>query len=110
MAVQLETYRDEGCDLFASCLTCPLHRCRYELPNRLPESLVHAALVAQAVVAAPPRSTLEDAVRLARVNRRTAYRALREAERYGYRTQDLLRVARRLRPTSRLAVEAGDAA
>ena len=26
-------YRDEGCDLFASCLTCPLPRCRYDVPG-----------------------------------------------------------------------------
>jgi hypothetical protein len=26
-------YRDEGCDLFASCLTCPLPRCRYDEPG-----------------------------------------------------------------------------
>lgn len=24
-------YRDTGCDLFESCLRCPLSRCRYEL-------------------------------------------------------------------------------
>jgi hypothetical protein len=23
-------YRDEGCDLYPSCLTCPLPRCRYD--------------------------------------------------------------------------------
>ena len=26
-------YRDEGCDLFASCLSCPLPRCRYDVPG-----------------------------------------------------------------------------
>ena len=26
-------YRDEGCDLFASCLSCPLPRCRYDEPG-----------------------------------------------------------------------------
>jgi hypothetical protein len=26
-------YRDEGCDLYASCLTCPLPRCRYDKPG-----------------------------------------------------------------------------
>ena len=26
-------YRDRGCDLFASCLTCPLPRCRYDVPG-----------------------------------------------------------------------------
>lgn len=26
-------YRDEGCDLNPTCLTCSLERCRYDLPN-----------------------------------------------------------------------------
>lgn len=26
------TYPDTGCDLFASCLRCPLARCRYDAP------------------------------------------------------------------------------
>lgn len=26
-------YRDEGCELFASCLGCPLPRCRYDEPG-----------------------------------------------------------------------------
>ena len=25
-------YRDEGCDLFPSCLNCPFPRCRYDDP------------------------------------------------------------------------------
>lgn len=26
-------YRDDGCDIFASCLACPLPRCRYDIPG-----------------------------------------------------------------------------
>ena len=26
-------YRDEGCDLHPSCLTCPLPQCRYDEPG-----------------------------------------------------------------------------
>lgn len=26
-------YQDEGCDLFPSCLNCPLPRCRYDEPG-----------------------------------------------------------------------------
>ena len=26
-------YRDDGCDISESCLTCPLPRCRYEEPG-----------------------------------------------------------------------------
>ncbi len=28
-------YRDDGCDISESCLTCPLPRCRYEQPGGL---------------------------------------------------------------------------
>lgn len=27
-------YQDEGCDLFPSCLHCPLPQCRYDEPRR----------------------------------------------------------------------------
>ena len=27
------TYRDDGCDLHHSCLTCPLPVCRYDIPG-----------------------------------------------------------------------------
>ncbi len=27
-------YRDEGCELFPSCLSCPLPVCRYDEPRR----------------------------------------------------------------------------
>lgn len=27
-------YSDEGCDLFPSCLNCPLAACRYDQPGR----------------------------------------------------------------------------
>jgi hypothetical protein len=27
-------YRDAGCDLYARCLTCPLARCQFDVPQR----------------------------------------------------------------------------
>lgn len=30
---EYQEYRDEGCNLFASCLECPLRRCRYDVPG-----------------------------------------------------------------------------
>ena len=30
---EYQEYRDEGCDLFAACLACPLQRCRYDVPG-----------------------------------------------------------------------------
>lgn len=32
-------YADTGCDLYASCLNCPLPRCRYEEPGGAPALL-----------------------------------------------------------------------
>ncbi len=32
-------YRDNGCDLYPSCLRCPLPRCRYEEPGGAPAML-----------------------------------------------------------------------
>ncbi len=26
-------YRDDGCEVFPSCLSCPLPRCRYDVPG-----------------------------------------------------------------------------
>ena len=31
----VETFRDSGCSLHSSCLTCPLPRCRYDDPGWL---------------------------------------------------------------------------
>lgn len=31
---QHEHYEDDGCDLFPSCLRCPLPQCRYDKPGR----------------------------------------------------------------------------
>lgn len=31
LLLQVGRYRDDGCDLFAACLACPLPRCRYDV-------------------------------------------------------------------------------
>lgn len=28
-------WKDTGCDVSPSCLACPLHRCRYEMPAKV---------------------------------------------------------------------------
>ena len=30
---EFATYRDDGCDLHPSCLSCPLPACRYDVPG-----------------------------------------------------------------------------
>jgi AraC-like DNA-binding protein len=32
---EFTTYKDTGCDVHSSCLTCPLPRCRYDEPGWL---------------------------------------------------------------------------
>ena len=34
LPLEQEHYQDDGCDLFPSCLRCPLTRCRYDDPGR----------------------------------------------------------------------------
>jgi hypothetical protein len=70
-------YRDEGCDLFASCLGCPLPRCRYDEPggarmmlNRVRDQEIRRLHYDAAL------SVDEIAMRY-RVSRRTVFRVLR---------------------------------
>lgn len=34
MPAEDDYYPDDGCDLYPSCLSCPLPRCRYDEPGR----------------------------------------------------------------------------
>lgn len=38
-------YRDTGCDLHGSCLTCPFEQCRYELAVPIQEARARSAKV-----------------------------------------------------------------
>lgn len=38
-------YRDEGCSLHPTCLTCPLPACRYDLPYGWERTLVQQAIL-----------------------------------------------------------------
>lgn len=37
-----ELYQDDGCDLHGHCLTCPLPRCRYDLPPGVAGAMIKA--------------------------------------------------------------------
>ena len=68
-------YRDNGCDVHPSCLTCPLPRCRYEEPGGLRALLNKtrdAQIVAQRATGVP---VAELATRFS-VSRRTVFRVL----------------------------------
>jgi len=70
-------YEDRGCDLYPSCLSCPLPRCRYEEPGGA------AAMIRTGRDATILRLAREDGVsvdRLAQMfglSRRTIFRVLR---------------------------------
>ena len=68
-------YRDNGCDVHPSCLTCPLPRCRYEEPGGLRALLNKTRdkrIVAQRATGVP---VAELAARFS-VSRRTVFRVL----------------------------------
>ncbi len=68
-------YRDNGCDVHPSCLTCPLPRCRYEEPGGLRALLNKTRdgqIVAQRATGVP---VAELALRFG-VSRRTVFRVL----------------------------------
>ena len=71
-----QEYRDEGCDLFASCLACPLQRCRYDVPGGV-RALLNRERDHQIRVMREASSLCVDEIAARfRVSRRTVFRAL----------------------------------
>ena len=73
-------YRDEGCDLFTSCLTCPLPRCRYDVPggartllNRVRDEEIRQLRLELGL-------PVDEIARRYRVSRRTVFRVLHGAK------------------------------
>ena len=71
-------YRDEGCDLFASCLDCPLPRCRYDTPggartmlNRVRDEEIRRLHCDRSL-------PVDEIAVLFRVSRRTVFRVLQQ--------------------------------
>ena len=74
-------YRDRGCDLFPSCLSCPLPRCRYDEPggvramlNRVRDREIRRMRLEGGVA-------VNEIARRFQVSRRTVFRALEGAPR-----------------------------
>ena len=74
-------YRDRGCDLFPSCLSCPLPRCRYDEPggvramlNRVRDREIRRMRLDGDVA-------VNEIARRFQVSRRTVFRALEGAPR-----------------------------
>ena len=69
-------YTDTGCDLYASCLRCPLPRCRYEV-NGGATAILRAGRDASILEAAKRNgATVDDLARMFGLSRRTIFRVL----------------------------------
>ncbi len=71
-------YRDTGCDIHPSCLSCPLPRCRYDEPGGI-RALLGAYRDQQIVALRRQGLSIEELARRFRVSRRTVFRALEKA-------------------------------
>jgi DNA-binding transcriptional ArsR family regulator len=73
LPLEQEHYQDDGCDLFPSCLHCPLTHCRYDDPGRQTGKELRNAEMARLRQAGV--SVRELAERFG-VSRRTVYRTI----------------------------------
>jgi hypothetical protein len=69
-------YSDSGCDLYPSCLSCPLPRCRYDDPGGAAAMLRTGRNAAIARLASRDGLTVEELARAFGVSRRTVFRVL----------------------------------
>ena len=70
-------YRDDGCDLFSSCLSCPLPRCRYDVPGGARAMLNVIRDVEIRRMHFEGDSEVDEIARRFRISRRTVFRVLR---------------------------------
>lgn len=83
--LQVGRYRDQGCDLFAFCLTCPLPHCRYDVAggartmlNRVRDDEIRRLRLDSGMA-------VDEIARHFRVSRRTVFRVLQHASHTGGR-------------------------
>ena len=69
-------YRDQGCDLFPSCLHCPLPRCRYDEPGGARAMLNRIRDREMRRLRREHELPVDEIARRYRVSRRTVFRAL----------------------------------
>ena len=72
-------YSDRGCDLYPSCLRCPLPRCRYEDPGGAKAMLRSGRNASILRVASQDGVTVDELARMFGLSRRTVFRVLRAA-------------------------------
>lgn len=79
-------YRDDGCDLFPSCLSCPLPRCRYDVPGGVRAMLNQERDHQIRVLREDAGLSVDDIADRFQVSRRTVFRALATTNRRTERT------------------------
>ena len=72
-------YQDGGCDLYPSCLTCPLPRCRYDDPGGAAAMLRTGRDATIIRLASSDGLTVDELATMFGVSRRTVFRVLRAA-------------------------------
>jgi hypothetical protein len=79
-------YRDDGCDMFPSCLSCPLPRCRYDVPGGVRAMLNQERDHQIRVLREDAGLSVDDIAGRFQVSRRTVFRALSTPNRRTERT------------------------
>lgn len=72
-------YRDTGCDLYPSCLRCPLPRCRYEDPGGAAAMLRGGRDASIARLHTQDGMSVDRLAEMFGLSRRTIFRVLRAA-------------------------------
>ena len=72
-------YNDNGCDLYPSCLSCPLPRCRYEEPGGAPAMLRSGRDAAIIRLATEQSISVNNLAKRFGLSRRTIFRVLSAA-------------------------------
>ena len=74
-------YTDTGCDLYSSCLNCPLPRCRYDDPGGAPAMLRTGRDEAILRYAAKDDVSIDSLAEMFGLSRRTIFRVLKRSRR-----------------------------
>ena len=74
-------YADTGCDLYSSCLSCPLPRCRYDDPGGAPAMLRTGRDEAILRYAAQDDVSIDNLAEMFGLSRRTIFRVLKRSRR-----------------------------
>ena len=81
LLLRVGRYRDDGCDLFAACLTCPLPRCRYDVAGGARTMLNEVRDDEIRQLRLDGGVAVDEIARRFRVSRRTVFRVLQRGAR-----------------------------